>query len=149
MKRGRRSSILYSQCSLQLSSSYLSSLISSLHGSLRTFLPGFAHDVDFAQLVTAMRIMLFSPFFLGLSNFFSSVTQMNRRFLIYSLSPILYNVGMIIGAVVFYRYLGLAGLVWGVALGACIHMAVQIPFIIKTNAFHTLSGKSIGRASAK
>jgi putative peptidoglycan lipid II flippase len=102
---------------------------------IRTLLPGFAHDVDFNQLVTAMRIMLFSPFFLGLSNFFSSVTQMNRRFLIYSLSPILYNIGIIFGTLVFYRYLGLAGLIWGVALGACLHMAVQIPFIIRTNAF--------------
>src|ERR1035437_3514133 len=102
---------------------------------VRTFLPGFAHDVDFGQLVMAMRIMLFSPFFLGLSNFFSSVTQMNRRFLIYSLSPIFYNLGIIVGAVFFYRYLGLAGLIWGVALGACLHMAVQIPFIIRTHNF--------------
>jgi putative peptidoglycan lipid II flippase len=102
---------------------------------VRTFLPGFAHDVDFGSLVTAMRIMLFSPFFLGLSNFFSSVTQMNRRFLIYSLSPIFYNLGIIVGAVFFYRYLGLAGLIWGVALGACLHMAVQIPFIIQTHNF--------------
>jgi putative peptidoglycan lipid II flippase len=116
---------------------------------VRTFLPGFAHDVDFGQLVTAMRIMLFSPFFLGLSNFFSSVTQMNRRFLIYSLSPILYNIGIIVGAVFFYRYLGLAGLIWGVALGACLHMAVQIPFIIRTHNFPHFVWKihwpSIGR----
>jgi putative peptidoglycan lipid II flippase len=102
---------------------------------IRTFLPGFAHDVDFGQLVTAVRIMLFSPFFLGLSNFFSSVTQMNRRFLIYSLSPIFYNLGIIVGAVFFYHYLGLAGLIWGVALGACLHMAVQIPFITRTHNF--------------
>jgi putative peptidoglycan lipid II flippase len=102
---------------------------------VRTFLPGFAHDADFGQLVTSMRIMLFSPFFLGLSNFFSGVTQMNRRFLIYSLSPSLYNLGIIIGAVFFYRYLGLPGLVWGVALGACLHMAIQIPFIIRTRTF--------------
>jgi putative peptidoglycan lipid II flippase len=102
---------------------------------VRTFLPGFAHDADFGQLVTAMRIMLFSPFFLGLSNFFSGVTQMNRRFLIYSLSPSFYNLGIIIGAVFFYRYLGLAGLIWGVALGACLHMAIQIPFIIRTSNF--------------
>ncbi|MDR3558632.1 MAG: murein biosynthesis integral membrane protein MurJ [Candidatus Pacebacteria bacterium] len=102
---------------------------------VKTFLPGFAHDADFGQLVTGMRIMLFSPFFLGLSNFFSGVTQMNRRFLIYSLSPSLYNLGIIVGAVFFYRYLGLAGLVWGVALGACLHMAIQIPFIIRTRTF--------------
>ena len=102
---------------------------------VRTFLPGFGNDADFGQLVSAMRIMLFSPFFLGLSNFFSGVTQMNRRFLIYSLSPSLYNIGIIIGAVFFYRWLGLVGLIWGVALGACLHMAIQIPFIIRTHAF--------------
>ncbi|MGA9041539.1 MAG: murein biosynthesis integral membrane protein MurJ, partial [Terriglobales bacterium] len=102
---------------------------------IRTFLPGFAHDADFPQLVTAMRIMLFSPFFLGLSNFFAGITQMNRRFLIYSLSPSLYNLGIIVGAVFFYRYLGLAGLVLGVALGACLHMAIQIPFIVRAHSF--------------
>ena len=57
---------------------------------IRILLPGFAHDADFGQLVTAMRIMLFSPFFLGLSNLFSSLTQMRHRFLVYAASPVVW-----------------------------------------------------------
>lgn len=73
------------------------------------------------------RIMLFSPFLLGLSNIFSSITQAFRRFFVYALSPVLYNIGIIIGIVFFLPRWGLAGLAWGVALGALLHMAIQIP----------------------
>jgi putative peptidoglycan lipid II flippase len=93
------------------------------------FLPGFAKDPLLPDLIAGTRILLLSPFFLGLSNFFSSITQMHRRFLVYAISPLLYNIGIIIGIVVIYPYLGLSGLMWGVALGAFLHMAIQIPFI--------------------
>jgi len=89
-------------------------------------LPGFSNE-DLGQTTFLARIMLLSPIFLGLSNIFSSVTQAFRRFFVYGLSPVFYNVGVILGITVFYRFLGLAGLAWGVALGAFLHMAIQIP----------------------
>ena len=92
----------------------------------RFSLPGFSNE-DIAQTAFLARIMLLSPIFLGLSNIFSSVTQAFRRFFVYGLSPVFYNVGVILGITVFYRFLGLAGLAWGVALGAFLHMAIQIP----------------------
>ena len=89
-------------------------------------LPGFL-DKDLAQTAFLARIMLLSPIFLGLSNIFSSVTQAFRRFFVYGLAPVFYNVGVILGITVFYRFMGLAGLAWGVVLGAFLHMAIQIP----------------------
>ncbi len=89
-------------------------------------LPGFS-EKDLAETAFLARIMLLSPIFLGLSNIFSSVTQAFRRFFVYGLSPVFYNVGVILGITVFYRFMGLAGLAWGVALGAFLHMSIQIP----------------------
>lgn len=95
-------------------------------------LPGFAHDPSLADLILSSRIMLLSPFLLGLSNLFSSVTQMHRRFLVYAASPLFYNVSIIVGIVAFYPLFGISGLAIGVALGAFLHMAIQIPFMAQT-----------------
>lgn len=93
-------------------------------------LPGFENDPDLPNLILSMRIMLASPFFLGLSNMFSSLTQMNHRFLVYAASPIVYNFGIIVGVLFIYPYMGIPGLAIGVALGAFLHMGVQIPFML-------------------
>ena len=98
---------------------------------LRLLFPSFAHTAQFSTLVWMMRIMLLSPIFLGLSNLFSTISQAYRRFYIYSLSPIIYNVGIIFGIVVLYPMFGLVGLAIGVSLGALLHFAVQVPFAIK------------------
>ena len=37
-------------------------------------IPGFAHDPSLPELISSMRIMLLSPFLLGLSNLYSSLT---------------------------------------------------------------------------
>lgn len=102
------------------------------------FLPGFIDDPTLPELILSTRILLLSPIFLGLSNFFSSITQMHKRFLIYALSPIIYNAGIILGILYLYPLFGLYGLMWGVVVGAFFHMAIQIPFIINKKAFPTL-----------
>ncbi len=93
--------------------------------------PVFAARADFGTLILMTRILLLSPIFLGLSNLFSTVTQSYRRFFIYSLSPILYNVGIIAGILFFRPIFGLPGLAIGVACGAFLHFCVQIPFAVK------------------
>src|SRR3989344_815942 len=103
-------------------------------------LPGFADDASLPDLILSARIMLFSPFFLGLSNLFSSVTQMHRRFLVYAASPLFYNVSIILGIVVFYPIFGIPGLAIGVALGALLHMGIQIPFMMQTKLLPKFSG---------
>ena len=106
--------------------------------ALPILLPGFKHDESLPELITATRILLLSPFFLGISNFFSSVTQMHRRFLIYALSPLLYNMGIIVGIIVLYPIFGLNGLIGGVVLGALLHMIIQAPFIFHEKMFPRL-----------
>ncbi len=108
---------------------------------VKILIPGFANDNMFNELVLSTRILLLSPIFLGLSNFFSSITQMYKRFLVYALSPIIYNIGIIIGIVFLYPVFGIYGLIYGVVIGAFLHMAIQIPFILHKDVFPRFSIK--------
>lgn len=96
-------------------------------------IPGFANDPYLPQLILSVRIMLLSPLFLGLSNLFSSLTQMRHRFLVYGASPVVYNLGIIAGVLFIYPVGGISGLAIGVAVGAFLHMAIQIPFLSHEN----------------
>jgi putative peptidoglycan lipid II flippase len=90
------------------------------------------------MLTLLTRIMLLQPIFLGLSNIFAAVTQSRNRYALYSISPLLYNVGIIAGVVVLYPIWGNAGLAWGVVLGALLHAAIQLPSIVNDGFFHRL-----------
>ncbi|MBI2990214.1 MAG: murein biosynthesis integral membrane protein MurJ [Candidatus Magasanikbacteria bacterium] len=73
------------------------------------------------------RIMFLSPVLLGLSSVISSVLHSFKNFIVFALSPILYNLGIILGVLFFVPRLGPAGLAWGVVLGAILHVSIQIP----------------------
>jgi putative peptidoglycan lipid II flippase len=90
--------------------------------------PGFSLEAR-EQTVILTRIMFLSPLFLGISGVLGGVLQSYKRFFIYSLSPIFYNLGIIFGAVFLTRYFGLVGLAWGVVLGAFLHFLIQVPTI--------------------
>lgn len=105
---------------------------------LKILLPGFANDPLLPDLIASTRILLLSPILLGISNFLSSITQMHKRFLVYALSPLLYNIGIILGIIFLYPTLGLNGLVLGVVAGSLFHMLIQIPFILNRGIFPRL-----------
>ncbi|MBY0309994.1 hypothetical protein K2Q16_02530 [Patescibacteria group bacterium] len=92
--------------------------------------PGLTEEADTLTLLT--RILLVQPFLLGLSTLFGVITQAERRFVLYAISPLLYNLGIIFGVMVLYPYFELSGLVWGVVLGAAGHMLVQWPLVRKS-----------------
>ena len=71
------------------------------------------------------RILFISPIFLGLSMVMGGILQSFRRFILYSIAPIFYNIGIIFGAVVLVPVLGVAGLAWGVVIGALSHFIIQ------------------------
>lgn len=80
-------------------------------------------------LLNVSRILLLQPFFLGLSSLLGVVTQLSHRFVLYAVSPLIYNLGIIVGILFLYPIFGLSGLVFGVVLGAFGHMAIQWPFV--------------------
>lgn len=87
--------------------------------------PGF-DAVKRGMVEDFTRVMLLAELILALSVVFGSVLQGMKRFLLFSLAPILYNVGIIVGALVFVKWLGPIGLAWGVVLGAGLHFLVQL-----------------------
>jgi putative peptidoglycan lipid II flippase len=103
-------------------------------------LPGFfaggkIGDVDtFNTMVMAVRIMLLSPIFFAISAVFSGVLNSYKRFVAYSLAPLIYNVAIIIGIVFFAPHTAnpINGLLYGVILGAFLHAAIQLPSVIST-----------------
>ncbi|MFA5831100.1 MAG: lipid II flippase MurJ [Candidatus Paceibacterota bacterium] len=100
--------------------------------------PGFS-GANQAEVVFLARVLLLSPFLLGLSNLVGSITQSVNKFFVFALSPVLYNFGIILGIVFLYPMFGLLGIVLGVLLGAFFHLAIQLPVILKENFFPRFS----------
>lgn len=91
--------------------------------------PGFnPQQLSLTTLLT--RILFLSPILLGLSSIFSGLLQYFNQFLAYSLTPLLYNLGIIFGILFFAPYSGILGVALGVVLGAFFHLAIQIPSAI-------------------
>ncbi len=80
-----------------------------------------------ATLVMLVHILLLQPVILGLSSILSSVVQYYGRYFVYALAPLVYNIGIIIGIVWLVPKFGIAGLGYGVILGAFMHLLIQLP----------------------
>ncbi len=94
------------------------------------FFPGFVAERD--TLVLLMRILLLQPLLLGISSLLGVVTQIEHRFVLYAISPLIYNLGIIAGLLFLYPVFGIAGLAFGVILGALGHVLIQVPCIIRS-----------------
>jgi putative peptidoglycan lipid II flippase len=81
-----------------------------------------------ALTVDLTRIMLLQPIFLGAAAVVSAVLQSYRRFLLMAIAPLVYNISVIVGALLGHRY-GVTGLAWFVVLGAVGQFAIQLPGI--------------------
>lgn len=90
------------------------------------------------EFVLLTRLLLVQPILLGLSGIWGSVTQLSRRFFLFALSPILYNLGIIAGAVFWYPTWGLTGIGFGVLLGAVLHLMVNVPVLIRSERIPSL-----------
>lgn len=86
--------------------------------------PGFDF-VKQSAVAEMSRVMFVAQLLLAISVVFGSALQAMKRFVLYSLAPIFYNVGIIAGALFFVPVLGSIGLAWGVVLGAFLHLIIQ------------------------
>jgi putative peptidoglycan lipid II flippase len=88
--------------------------------------PGF-NEAQLAQTVELTRVMVLSPLFLAAGAVATSVLNAKGRFGAAALAPIIYNVAIIVGALLFVPPFGVVGLAIGVVLGALGHLLVQLP----------------------
>lgn len=94
------------------------------------FVPGF----DLEKLTTTVklaRIMLASPIFFGLSYIFGAILNSYKRFAIYSLAPLVYNIAIILGTLFLAPVVGIVGVALAVVFGAFLHMLIQVPLVLK------------------
>jgi len=89
--------------------------------------PGEKQDIT----IQLSRIMLVAIIFFGISNVVSGILNAFKRFTSFALAPVLYNLGIIFGIIVLTPRYGLMGLAYGVVVGAFLHLAIQIPSVIR------------------
>lgn len=98
---------------------------------VRFFFGNLGGEEAMVELTFLSRLLLLQPICLGISNVFGVVTQISKRFFLYALSPVLYNLSIIFGLVFLYPIYGIRGVVGGVVIGGIMHFAIQIPFVFK------------------
>lgn len=108
---------------------------------------GVAPGFSFSQqdlVIELMRLNLIATMIFSISGLVIAGLQANQHFLLPAMAPLLYNVGQIVGALILspekgYTLggvtlpafgLGVHGLVYGVILGASLHLGIQIPGMI-------------------
>jgi putative peptidoglycan lipid II flippase len=96
--------------------------------------PGF----DTAQIeltVRLSRIMLLSPILLALGAVATSVLNVRGHFAASVAAPLLYNILIILAAVLLTPIVGVEGLAIGVVLGSLAQLAVQLPSFVRLRGF--------------
>ena len=92
--------------------------------------PGFGAQQR-GLVAELMRLNLVGTIIFSISGLVMASLQANQHFLLPALAPTMYNIGQIIGALYLTPRYGLHGLVYGVILGAAMHLVIQIPGLIK------------------
>ncbi|MCE9643133.1 MAG: hypothetical protein K8Q97_02280 [Candidatus Andersenbacteria bacterium] len=72
-----------------------------------------------------MRVLAVSSILFAASNAFGAMLVAQKKFLFYGVSPMLYNLGIVGGALVLAPRFGIMGVAYGTVFGAFLHMIVR------------------------
>jgi putative peptidoglycan lipid II flippase len=88
------------------------------------------------QALTAelLRIILVQTFIFGAGGVVVGVLHAHQHFFLPAIAPIFYTVGQIVGAVALAPRMGIAGLTWGMVLGAAGYLLIQVPALWRFGA---------------
>jgi putative peptidoglycan lipid II flippase len=78
-----------------------------------------------------MRIILIQTTIFGVSGVFSSMLNAHQHFALPALAPVALDIGYVIGLFLFVPSMGIVGLAWGTVIGGLLHIAIQVPALIK------------------
>lgn len=102
--------------------------------------PGLSTDPQlFALTIALLRIQLVSAILFGIGGLIVGILNAHQIFLVPALTPAMYQLGIIIGAVFLAPTMGIYGLAWGVVIGAILYVALQIPTLLKQRGFYTFT----------
>ncbi len=92
--------------------------------------PGFG--VEQRQLLAElMRLNLIGTIVFSISGLVMASLQANQHFVLPAIAPSMYNIGQILGAIFLVPLFGIYGLLYGVIIGAVMHLLVQVPALVK------------------
>ena len=86
-----------------------------------------AQDQIVADAVFLTRVLLLSPILFAVSGMLTGILHARRHFLLPAISPMLYNLAIILGALLLPEELGVEALVIGVIAGSGLHLLIQLP----------------------
>jgi putative peptidoglycan lipid II flippase len=92
--------------------------------------PGFSEE-QLDLLADLMRLNLIGTVIFSISGLVAASLQANQHFVMPALAPSIYNVGQILGAIYLVPRFGIRGLVYGVIIGAALHLLIQLPMLFK------------------
>ena len=92
--------------------------------------PGFGAEQRHL-LAELMRLNLVGTIIFSISGLVMASLQANQHFLLPAIAPTMYNIGQIFGAIYLTPRYGIHGLVYGVIIGAAMHLLIQIPALFK------------------
>jgi len=92
--------------------------------------PGFSGEKLFLT-IEMTKIMLLSILFFGISNVLAGILQSVKKFTMFALAAVMYNLGIIFGIICLVKILGPLGLAWGVVIGASLHLLIQLPAVLR------------------
>ena len=102
--------------------------------------PGLSADAEiFALTVSLLRIQLISSVLFGLGGLIVGILNAHQVFLIPALTPAMYQLGIIFGAIFLAPSMGIYGLAWGVVIGAVFYLLIQIPSLVKQSGTYVPS----------
>ncbi|MCL5950717.1 MAG: murein biosynthesis integral membrane protein MurJ [Chloroflexi bacterium] len=99
---------------------------------------GFA-PADQALTGDLMRWMLITPIVFGLSGIVMGILNAHQHFVLPAAAPVAYNAAIIGGAVLLAPTMGVYGLAAGVVAGACLHLLIQVPWLIRQHMHYSLT----------
>lgn len=123
--------------------------------------PGFSPDQQ-ALTASLMRLDLVAILIFSISGLVTSGLHANQHFVLPAMAPLLYNLGQIFGVTVLSPAvglhlgpfqlpafgLGLYGMVYGVILGAVLHLLIQLPGLLRYQ-FHWTPGFALASAEVQ
>lgn len=109
--------------------------------------PGFAPEQQ--QLVAdLMRLNLLATLVFSLSGLVMGALQAEQHFLLPALAPLFYDLGQIAGVLIGQPRFGIYGLAWGTVAGAVLHLAIQVPGLVR-HQFRWTPGLTVADAGVQ
>lgn len=81
---------------------------------------------ELSWILEMTRVLLLSPILFGISNTLGMILLAKKRFVSMAISPVLYNLGIILGILFFGKLFGIEAAAWGAVAGATLHLLSRL-----------------------